>query len=181
MVCRRDRRIIIGEVDLSISVDPFVDLGSPPPARPGTSTGSMPKTTPSPLAITAFRKAAPLSLPAPLGHCLTHFILSPCGPDQERSFVPSLSEGADRGRFFAPLPAGRIFTHIFARAGRAKGDALAQGQSSPPPPGADRDRYVMRIALKHLPSPLMGEGVGGGGSRASPPHPHLPPPGGKGC
>jgi hypothetical protein len=39
----------------------------------------------------------------------------------------------------------------------------------------------MPIALKHLPSPLMGEGSGGGGSRASSPHPHLPPPRGKGC
>jgi hypothetical protein len=39
----------------------------------------------------------------------------------------------------------------------------------------------MPIALKHLPSPLMGEGSGGGGTGASSPHPRLPPPGGKGC
>jgi hypothetical protein len=32
----------------------------------------------------------------------------------------------------------------------------------------------MHIARKHLPSPLMGEGSGGGGSRAASPHPNLP-------
>jgi hypothetical protein len=39
----------------------------------------------------------------------------------------------------------------------------------------------MHIARKHLPSPLTAEGSGGGGTRASSPHPNLPPPGGKGC
>jgi hypothetical protein len=38
----------------------------------------------------------------------------------------------------------------------------------------------MPIAHKYLPSPLMGEGAGGGGTRASSPHPSLPPPGGEG-
>jgi hypothetical protein len=39
----------------------------------------------------------------------------------------------------------------------------------------------MPIALKHLPSPSIGEGSGGGEDSTSSPHPNLPPPGGKGC
>jgi hypothetical protein len=39
----------------------------------------------------------------------------------------------------------------------------------------------MPIARKQLSSPLTGEGSGGGRSRATSPHPNLPPPGGKGC
>jgi hypothetical protein len=51
-----------------------------------------------------------------------------------------------------------------------------------PSPGgkADKDRYFMRITLEQLPSPLMGEGSGGGEDSTSSPHPHLPPPRGEG-
>jgi hypothetical protein len=56
--------------------------------------------------------------------------------------------------------------------------------SSPPSPspveGADRGRYVMRATFEPLPSPIKGEGSGGGEDRTASPHPHLPPPRGKG-
>jgi hypothetical protein len=40
--------------------------------------------------------------------------------------------------------------------------------------------YIMPIARKHLPCPLMEDGSGGGGTRASSPPSHLPRRGGKG-
>jgi hypothetical protein len=50
-----------------------------------------------------------------------------------------------------------------------------------PPSRADKGRYVMRVTFAPLPSPLMGEGSGGGkDSTSSPPHPYLPPPRGEG-
>jgi hypothetical protein len=45
----------------------------------------------------------------------------------------------------------------------------------PSPAKANRGRYVMHLALKHLPSPWMGEGAGGGEDRTfSPPSPPSP-------
>jgi hypothetical protein len=46
--------------------------------------------------------------------------------------------------------------------------------------GADTGRYVMHVTFEQLPSPLMGEGSGGGEDSTSSPHPHLPPRRGKG-
>jgi hypothetical protein len=37
----------------------------------------------------------------------------------------------------------------------------------------------MRATFEPFPSPLTGEGAGGGEDHTSSPHPHLPPPGGK--
>jgi hypothetical protein len=45
--------------------------------------------------------------------------------------------------------------------------------------GADKGRYVMRATFAPLPSPWMGEGWGGGGDSPSSPHFNLPPPGGR--
>jgi hypothetical protein len=39
-----------------------------------------------------------------------------------------------------------------------------------PPPGADRGRYVATLVMQNFPSPLMGEGLGGGETTA-----FLPP------
>jgi hypothetical protein len=50
----------------------------------------------------------------------------------------------------------------------------------PPPQGADRGRYFICIAFSQLPSPLMGEGSGGGEASAPSPHPNLPRKGGRG-
>jgi hypothetical protein len=55
----------------------------------------------------------------------------------------------------------------------------------PHPWRADRGTYAMPIAVKHLPSPLMGEGLGGGAHRRSraaqllPPIPTFPHQGGR--
>jgi hypothetical protein len=43
-----------------------------------------------------------------------------------------------------------------------------------PRSSADRGRYFMHIARKHLPSPLMGEGSGGWGTCFFPPSPPSP-------
>jgi predicted ATPase/DNA-binding winged helix-turn-helix (wHTH) protein/class 3 adenylate cyclase len=52
---------------------------------------------------------------------------------------------------------------------------------TPPWEAPDRGRYVATSVIPHFPSPLMGEGSGGGESHAtSSPHRNLPPPGGKG-
>jgi acyl carrier protein len=77
-----------------------------------------------------------------------------------------------------------LSTYLAARIDEAQ--AAGTGDVSPapgaflPPPPADRGRYFMRIASEPPPSPLMGEGSGGGEASASSPHPNLPPHRGKG-
>jgi hypothetical protein len=46
--------------------------------------------------------------------------------------------------------------------------------------GADTGKYVMHVTFEQPPSPLMGEGRVGVRTAPLPPHPHLPPPRGKG-
>jgi hypothetical protein len=50
---------------------------------------------------------------------------------------------------FVPFPARHIFTRVFARASRAKGDALAQGRS-PPPPQSPSGEFLDQVKDPHV-------------------------------
>jgi hypothetical protein len=58
-------------------------------------------------------------------------------------------------------------------------DAVHEG-SMPSPLMADRGRYFIRITFEQLPSPLTGEGAGGGEDSVPSLYPDLPPPRGEG-